>query len=713
MRDSGRDGIKDDSARVLIFGGTTEGRRLAGVLAENGIACTVCVATEYGMQAMPEQSHVEVRTGRLDAAGMRKLMEQGFRAVVDATHPFAVEATQNIKASAEACGLPYLRLLRDVSSGLSELSGVEPNDLQQGDRCRSGTQVRRFADNISCAQYLVQTTGNILLTTGSKELDVYCADKDLRERLYVRVLPGRESLESCERMQIPGSRILALQGPFSRELNLVLIRQYRIRCLVTKESGSVGGLADKLQAAADAGICACVIGSPEREGGLSFSGVCEELEKWTGTVLHMETRLDISLVGIGMGGRGGMTLQAAELLERADHVFGAERLLRDVSCRQVYPYYLAEDILPCLDQILQSGKGEEVRIVILFSGDSGFYSGCEKLGGRLREWAAGRDTIHVRVYPGISSVSYLAACAGYSWQDAEIVSTHGMGGSGEWAAALLGAVRRRRKVFVLTSGAADVREMGRLLQRERGEFRVLVGYQMSYPEEEIGWLTPEACGKLFGEGLYTCMILCESAREKMRLTHGLPDESFLRGEIPMTKEEIREIAVSKLRLTEGAVVYDIGSGTGSVASEIAGCSPGIRVYALEYREKAVELIRRNLEMLGLYNVRVVQTHAPEGMEELPVPTHAFIGGSDGRLRDILRELYRKNPRMRVVATAVSLETVAELSGLMELPYVADAEAVCVQVGRAGKFGRHHLMRGENPVYVFAFTFRETGGKEFE
>lgn len=682
--------------KILIFGGTTEGRRLAALLSENGIACTVCVATEYGMQTMPGLPHVKVLQGRLDAAGMCRLMEKGFCAVVDATHPYAVDATRNIKKSAESCGLPRLRLLREASHGETEHK-----------------ELHRFADSVACARYLAQTEGNILLTTGSKELAVYCAEERLRERLYVRVLPGRESLEICERMGICGSRILALQGPFSRELNLALIRQYRIRCMVTKESGDAGGFADKLQAAADAKIDICVIDNPERETGLSFPEVCRALAELTKTALHMKTRAEISLVGMGMGGRGGITGEAAALLERADYVFGAKRLLREVFCTRAYPYYLAEDILPCLDEILQSRQGEELHIAVLFSGDSGFYSGCGKLYERLQEWSVGQDDISIRIYPGISAVSYLAAAGGYSWQDAEIVSIHGKTECGvwEWAAQLSVAVRRCKKVFVLTSGAADMREIGRLLQRERGEFRVLVGYQMSYPEEEIAWRTPGECGALSEEGLYTCMILRESAREGLGLTHGMPDESFLRGEVPMTKEEVREIAVSKLRLTEGAVVYDIGSGTGSVAVELAGRSCGIVVYAMEYREKAVELIRQNAEKFGLYNLRTVQAHAPEGMEGLPAPTHAFIGGSDGCLRDILRALWGKNPRMRVVTTAVSLETVAELSDLMEEPYIADAEAVCVQIGRAKKLGRYHLMQGENPVYVFAFTFREMGGEE--
>lgn len=704
--------MRDVKKKILIFAGTTEGRRLAEVLDRSGLGCTVCVATEYGLQTMPRRDNITVLQGRLDRRQMCELMlradgQQAFCAVVDATHPFALEVSANVKQSAQECGLPYLRLQRDT--GDLQRGEVPLGYDSPGQSVPGQPKLHFCADSKACAAGLQDTEGNILLTTGSKELGPYCGRESLHERLYVRVLPGRESLELCERAGICGSRILALQGPFSRELNLAMFRQYRIRHLVTKESGSAGGFEEKLQAAAEAGIHVWVIGNPERAGGLSFAEVCTKLEDLTETVIDMKSEMEISLTGVGMGSREGLTLQAAEIIETADIVFGAARLLESLGIGgRAYPYYLAEDILPRLEELYQANAADRVRVAVLFSGDSGFYSGCEKLAGRLREWAETRKGVQIRLYPGISSVSCLAAATGHSWQDAGIVSAHGRDRAA-WSGELLRAVGQHSKTFVLTSGVADVQAVGALLSGEKGKFEVITGYRLSCPEEEIARRTPEECGKLSREGLYTCLILRKANPEACRVTHGLPDSCFVRGEVPMTKEEVREVAVCKLRLTEGAVVYDIGSGTGSVAVEIAGCSPDISVYAIEHKDRAVELIQRNKEQFGLRNLTVVRAHAPEGLEGLPVPTHAFIGGSDGRLKEILAWLRRQNPGVRAVVTAVSLETVAELESVLNGPGIAEAETVCLQVSRAGKLGRYHMMQAENPVYIVSFYL--TGEEE--
>ena len=174
----------------------------------------------------------------------------------------------------------------------------------------------------------------------------------------------------------------------------------------------------------------------------------------------------------------------------------------------------------------------------------------------------------------------------------------------------------------------------------------------------------------------------------------------------MTKEEVREVSICKLHLTDGAVVYDIGSGTGSVAVEIAGLSETVHVYAVERKPEAVELLRKNREHFHMDNMEIIEALAPEGLEELPVPTHAFIGGSGGRLMDILQTLYRKNPHMRIVINAISMETIAELQEVLEAFPVEDGEILQMQVNRVKKLGSYHLPQAENPVWICSFTFRE-------
>ena len=206
------------------------------------------------------------------------------------------------------------------------------------------------------------------------------------------------------------------------------------------------------------------------------------------------------------------------------------------------------------------------------------------------------------------------------------------------------------------------------------------------------------------EGLYTCFVRNPYAIQR-RLTHGIADGQFIRDRVPMTKEEIREISICKLRLEDGAVVYDIGSGTGSVAMEIAGISDNIQVYAVEQNPEAVSLIEKNKKKFGLQNVTVIEARAPEGLDGLPMAARAFIGGSGGRLKEILASLRQINPNMRVVINAVSMETICEMREILSMnDMIKEEEVVQIQVSRVKKAGSHHLMQSENPVWICAFEF---------
>lgn len=680
---------------ILIYAGTTEGRQLAEYLSGAEIPCIVCVATEYGRQAMPSLPGVCIHEGRMDVEQMRRLARQEeVAAIVDGTHPFATEVTRNIRESAEA---PYFRLHRS--------GGPVSYENAKG--------VQWFWDHKSCIEKLNQTEGNILLTTGSKELMNYCSALKFKERLYVRVLPGLESLTLCQDCGIPGKQIIAMQGPFSREMNEALIRQLRIEHLVTKESGIAGGFPEKLEAARRTGISAYVIGNPDREEGYSFEELIPALARATGYNLSLSAvesafpksknreELQISLIGMGMGSVETLTLGAQKALSEADHVFGAARLIREVPQRQhPLPYYLAKDILPELEKINRSSDGKSARIAILFSGDTGFYSGCKK----MRENLIAAGYKNIRIYPGISSLHYISASIGVDWQNIYVISLHGKGDFEGWKAEVLESLRYREKTFLLMSGVKDMQQFGKLLLAYPMEHcRIYMGYQMSYPEEEIRLVTPKECSVLEKEGLYCCLIL-NPGKEKKPIARGFSDEEFIRDKVPMTKEEIRALAIRKLHLTEGGVVYDVGSGTGSVAVEIAAVSSSIQVYAIEKKPLAADLIRKNCQKHRILNVQVVEGLAPAVLADLPKPDFAFIGGSSGNLREILEVLYEKNPDIRVVITAISLETIAEIQDLLQDERIGNQELIQLQTSRSRKVGAYHLMQGENPVYIASLTF---------
>lgn len=726
--------------RVLIFAGTTEGRTLSEYLSENRIEHTVCVATEYGEEVLSASPYMTIHQGRMGVSEMEKLMQTGsFAAVVDATHPYAVEVTANIREASQEAKLPYLRLKRWLDA---ETEG----------------SVFYFHSNEECVDALEKTEGNILLTTGSKELATYCSRPLVKDRLYVRILPGMESISICTELGIKGKQMIAMQGPFSTEMNEAILHQYEIACMVTKKSGRQGGYPEKLEAAKRAGIPVYVIEPADTERGYSMEEVCEKLqtllcaeesisvdksqnvdefkdvdeskaadnimEKKTTDVPEAESgiemctpskdatenditagmvdnKMNIILAGIGMGASKGLTREVSDAIESADILLGAKRLIEPYKPRmEKRPYYLGKDIVPYLEDLFLQSTGKRYRVVVLFSGDSGCYSGCQALAHCLHEAVAEKRFLaDIRILPGISSVSYLASCIGESYQDAAIMSMHG-----KLLPDLARRIQENEKTFLFMSGVKDMRKLGTTLTEAFiNECIITAGYQLSYEDEEIIKLTPKECLSCEKEGLYICFIYNPHPK-KRPLTPGIADEEFIRGKVPMTKKEIREVSICKLRLYPGAVVYDIGSGTGSVAVEMADMSPDIEVFALEQKPEAVELIEKNKEKFHLDNITVLKTKAPEGLMDLKMATHAFIGGSGGNMKEIIETLYQINPGMRIVINAVSIETLCEIKEIILAYPVCDTEFVQLQVSRVKELGAYHMMQAENPIFVCAFNF---------
>ncbi len=659
-------------------------------LAASRIHHTLCVATEYGEIVLQENPFMSVHRGRMNEEQIKEFIRNGkFGAVVDATHPYADMVTKNLKAAMEGMNIPYLRLKREF------------NDSQKEE------DIVCFESNEACAKALEKVQGNILLTVGSKELSTYCVSEEVKSRLFVRILPGLESLSLCMEQGMNGKQIIAMQGPFTMEMNEAMIRQYGISCLVTKQSGTSGGYFEKLEAAKKTGISVFVIGRPGEDAGYSFHEVCKELEKICQQKIQIRNEMEITLAGVGMGSGESLTKEVCEKIREADILLGSERMLKPYRPRiKKKPFYLAKQVLPYLLEMQKAYPMECLKVVVLFSGDSGFYSGCQSLYHALQEEInAGLLQAVIHIMPGISSVAFLAACIGESYQDAAIYSMHG-----KEVYNLARRIQTERKTFLILSGVRDVNRLGgSLIKAGLAGCEIITGYQLSYAGQQIRKRTPGECMDLKEEGLYTCFVKNPNAIHR-NLTHGLSDEEFIRGKVPMTKEEIREASICKLKLYQGAVVFDIGSGTGSIAMEMAGLSPDIQVYAIEQKKEAVSLIRQNKEKFQLENITVIEAKAPDGLRDLPKASHAFIGGSGGNLKEILQVLYERNPYMRVVINAVSMETICEIKEILTLYPTENGEIVQMQVSRAKEAGRYHIMQAENPVWICAFQFRGECGR---
>lgn len=337
----------NEAKEILIFAGTSEGRFLSEYLSDKNLRHTVCVATEYGEIALKEHPMLKVHKGRMNRSEIKDFIINGnFAAIVDATHPYAQEVTRNVKAAAEETGVLYFRLIRE--------QGI----LKEFDN------VCYFETHEACADALADTKGNILLAIGSKELSKYCVSEELKQRLYVRVLPDIESISICNRHGIQGKHVIAMQGPFTAAMNEAMIVQYDISYLVTKESGLSGGFCEKLEAAEKMGIQAFVIGCPKEEQGYSFEEICAELERLCNMQNDAPEQLEITLAGIGMGYECGMTKEVKDAIDKADILLGSQRLIVPYEKHEKKPFYRAEQIIPYLKET----KAQYRKIAVLFFG---------------------------------------------------------------------------------------------------------------------------------------------------------------------------------------------------------------------------------------------------------------------------------------------------------------------------------------------------------
>lgn len=651
--------------KVIVFAGTTEGYELCRFLSEHRISVYACAATEYGGKALTETPYLHIHTGRLSREEMEAFfLKEEPNFVLDATHPYAAEVTDNIKSACEKTGFFYQRVLREQGRQAEKAVYVESTE--------------------AAAEFLNTTEGNVLLTTGSKELKKFLGVKDYKERLYARVLSLPSVMEECSAAGFEGKHLIGMQGPFSRELNEAMLRQFHCRYLVTKDSGKAGGFQEKIDAAFSCGAIPVIIGRPLKEEGLSLV----ECKKWLSQKFGFSLKPQITLLGIGMGSRDTLTIEGEKALEKAELLIGARRIADSVKMphHTVVYEYDSEKILKCIEE-----NSQYEHIVIALSGDVGFYSGAKKLLHNL-----GEDT---RVICGISSVVYFMAKAGLSWDDAKIVSAHGRNCN------LVSLICHSKKVFSILGTKDGISSLaGRLVSYGMGDVLLYVGENLSYENEKIFVKPAKELVSYEGDALCVVCAYNENASELMS-THGIKDECFIRGKAPMTKEEVRTVSLMKLGLSEDSVCYDVGAGTGSVAVEMALRAHQGKVYAIEKKEDALALILENKKKFAADNLEIVGGCAPEAMEELPVPTHAFIGGSSGNLKDIIRLLLNKNPEVKIVINCITLETVGEaMEAIREFDF-QERDIVQMSVSRSKEVGRYHMMMGENPIYIF--TCRRT------
>lgn len=651
--------------RICVFAGTSEGRELISVLVQQGVSVYACTATEYGGVLLDTHENLCVSSERLTREEMCELfVREMFDCVVDATHPYAAVVTENIFAACKDTDTRYLRLNRETNA------------------------IPEQAVTVSCTQeaveFLTKTQGTILLTTGSKELVSYSAIPDFKDRVYARVLPIEDSITLCKQAGLSPSHIIAMQGPFSREMNTAMLMHIGAKIMVTKESGQKGGFQEKVLAARDAGAMLVVIGRPQQVAGKNYLETLKELSE----MCHISIPKSISIVGIGPGNRDNMTIRADEAIKQAECLIGAKRMLSSVASPN---QTCVEAISP--DRIFEviQDHPQYHRFAVVMSGDIGFYSGTKKLLPKLKDYS-------VELIPGISSLVYLCSQLGVSYEDIVTVSLHGRNGN------IASSVSKSKRIFTLVGGENGMHDVCKALcDAGMHDAKLSVGENLGYENEII---TCGSASELLCHNFSSLSVAIIEYDADTVVTHGMPDELFQRGNhadgtvVPMTKSEIRAIALSKLQLRKDSVCWDIGAGTGSVSIEMGLAASDGFVYAIEKNTDAVSLLKANIEKHRVGNLFVVPGAAPDACSDLPAPTHVFIGGSSGNLKDIILLSLKKNPHVRIVATAIALESVSQLMQYQKEMELSVSDVACITVAQGRKAGSYTLMQGQNPVYVF-------------
>ena len=384
-----------------------------------------------------------------------------------------------------------------------------------------------------------------------------------------------------------------------------------------------------------------------------------------------------------MGNPDTMTVAARSAIEKSGALIGAPRLLEGYTGKKLYPLIAA-------DAIAEAAKSCGCKVVsVLLSGDVGYYSGAARLYDLLK-------FAEVITIPGISSLVYFCARLRKPWQDVLTVSAHGRSHNA------VGEIQRHERVFVLTGGDYTATTLiVELCGRGLGEVTVCVGERLSYSDEHIVRAkAQELCGCKFDS---LSVVLAENPKPMLRRFAApyLHDEDFSRGSVPMTKEEVRAVSIAKLRLRDDDTIWDVGAGTGSITVEAALAASAGSVFAIERKPEAVKLIEENRAKFSLINVHIVQGLAPEALVNLPAPDRVFLGGTAGNMEQILRVALAKNPSVRAVVNAVTLETVAETVRCFAALGLDDTDMVQLAVTRTRMVGEYHMMDAQNPVWVIS------------
>jgi len=383
-----------------------------------------------------------------------------------------------------------------------------------------------------------------------------------------------------------------------------------------------------------------------------------------------------------MGEANSLTAEARQAIRESERVFATPRLAGMVA--SLHAGVRAVSHREILEELRRT---QDCGAAVVVSGDTGFYS----LAGLLEERLNG--VYHIRRIPGISSLQVLCARVGIGYEDVNVVSTHGR------SLSLMGPVSYNEKVFALTSGGEDVWAIcTQLLEADLPQLEIWAGESLGCEAERICHGDPASLTEASFSGPVSLLI---RNPDPCALHGRLRDRDFTQGKVPMTKEAVRVLALNRLEVAPGDVVYDVGAGTGSVSCALAKAACNSMVYAIERTAEGAGLIRQNRQRIGAHNITIIEGSAPEALEPLPTPDKVFIGGSGGNLDEIIEKIRVKGKPFTACVNAITIETLSRSIACLEKSGFSEVEIDCVNLSSARKAGSLHMMEAQNPVYIIS------------
>lgn len=387
------------------------------------------------------------------------------------------------------------------------------------------------------------------------------------------------------------------------------------------------------------------------------------------------------IVGIGMNGRNTLTKECENIIENADILIGAKRMLEPFLHlnKKFFCTYAADEIVSIINE------NSDKNTAVLMSGDCGFFSGAKKLSALLGDSA--------EIVCGISSPVYFCSKIGLNWEKMKFISLHGHDDN------IAVNVKMNRLCFFLLGGSATPSDIcSKLCQYEMGNALIYIGENLGYENEKITKGTASELISYVSDKL--CVLIAENNKYLDYIPSCISDDEFIRNTVPMTKSEIRSIAVSKLNIRSTDICFDCGCGTGSVSVEMAYRCPDGKVYGFDVNNDAVNLTMQNSFKFGCDNIMAEHGDSVELIKSYAdtIPDKAFIGGTKGGMNELVKLLSEKNPKIKLVITAVTIET---LNNAMAVLDELDAEINVSQISvvHTEKIGNSTMFNAQNPVFI--------------